>query len=120
MMSLLINVGGLFLIAVIAWWFWFAGRRSGGERYSGAMEILVRDGVYDPDHIEVPAGQAVTLHFRREDPSPCAEYVVFADLDISAQLAVDTVTALPLPKLRKGKYPFTCQMKMYRGVLEAK
>ncbi|MFD1217570.1 MULTISPECIES: cupredoxin domain-containing protein [Microbulbifer] len=116
-MSLLINIAGLVLIVAIVWWFWLAGRRSKGEHYSDSLEILVRDGVYEPDRIEVPAGQAITLHFRREDPSPCAEYVVFADLDISQQLTVDAVTDLRLPALEKGEYPFTCQMQMYRGVL---
>lgn len=118
-MSLLVNIFGLLLIAAIVWWFWLAGRKNGGEHYTDTLEILVKDGVYDPDRIEVPAGEEITLHFRREDPSPCAEYVVFTDLDISKQLTVHKVTELSLPALQKGEYPFTCQMKMYRGLLVA-
>jgi plastocyanin domain-containing protein len=80
-------------------------------------EILVRDGVYEPDHIRLPAGEAATLYFRREDPSPCAEYVLFPDLEVSAQLAVDERTPVRLPPAEPGRYPFTCQMQMYRGTL---
>lgn len=119
MMSLAINLTGLLLIVAIVWWFWLAGRHGGGARFSESLEVRVKDGVYEPDRIEVPAGHEVTLHFRREDPSPCAEYVVFSDLEISAELAVNQVTDVPLPALEKGEYPFTCQMKMYRGLLIA-
>lgn len=119
MMSVVVNVGGLLLIAVIAWWFWMAGRRSAAETYQASLVVQVKDGVYDPDRIQVPVGQEITLRFKREDPSPCAEYVVFSDLDISAQLSVHEITEVVLPKLEKGEYPFTCQMKMYRGLLVA-
>lgn len=119
MMSLIVNCVGVVLILTIVWWFWLAGRKGGAEHYSDTMEILVKDGVYDPDRIEVSSGQKVTLYFRREDSSPCAEYVMFSDLDISKQLAVGQVTELQLPALDKGEYPFTCQMKMYRGTLIA-
>ena len=118
-MSVVVNLGGLLLIAAIVWWFWMAGRKSSAETYQASLIIQVKDGVYDPDRIQVPAGQEITLRFQREDPSPCAEFVVFADLEVSARLSVHEVTEVELPKLEKGEYPFTCQMKMYRGVLVA-
>lgn len=118
-MSILVNLAGLLLIAVIVWWFWIAGKKSSGAHYQESLVIEVKDGVYQPERIEVPAGQEITLQFQREDPSPCAEYVIFDDLDISAQLGVHTTTSVRLPELEKGEYPFTCQMKMYRGLLVA-
>ncbi|WP_295803459.1 cupredoxin domain-containing protein [uncultured Microbulbifer sp.] len=117
MMTLAVNILGLLLIAAIVWWFWLAGRQISAAHFSESLEVMVKDGVYEPDTIEVPAGRPITLHFRREDPSPCAEYVVFPDLDISRQLAVHEATEVSLPALDTGKYPFTCQMKMYRGTL---
>ncbi|MFV8783956.1 cupredoxin domain-containing protein [Microbulbifer sp. SA54] len=119
MISALINIAGLLLIAAIVWWFWIAGKKSSGERYQESLVIRVNDGVYEPDHITVPAGQAVVLQFLREDPSPCAEYVVFSDLDISTRLPVHETVEVKLPALEAGEYPFTCQMKMYRGLLVA-
>nr|WP_255775281.1 cupredoxin domain-containing protein [Microbulbifer sediminum] len=117
---MLINISGLLLIAAIVWWFWLA--QSGQDKASVNVgdeqtEILVRDGVYEPDHIRLPAGKPATLYFRREDPSPCAEYVLFPDLEVSAQLAVGERTQVQLPAAEPGKYPFTCQMQMYRGSL---
>ncbi|HEY8568713.1 cupredoxin domain-containing protein [Microbulbifer sp.] len=119
MMSVLVNVLGLLLILGIAWWFWLAGRKSPLQHYQESLVILVKDGVYEPDRIEVPAGREIILNFQREDASPCAEYVVFPDLNISKQLPVNQITEVQLPKLEKGEYPFTCQMKMYRGLLVA-
>ena len=120
MMSFLINAGGLLLIAAIAWWFWFAGRHSAGEHYQASLVIQVKDGVYEPDRIAVSEGQKISLQFQREDPSPCAEYVVFPDLDISKKLAVHETTDISLPAMAAGEYPFTCQMQMYRGTLVVK
>ncbi|KUJ83565.1 cupredoxin domain-containing protein [Microbulbifer flavimaris] len=124
MLTLIVNLAGLLLIAAIVWWFWLTGRTgdaaAAGPVPATSVEILVKDGVYDPDHITLPAGSAATLQFRREDPSPCAEYVLFPDLEVSAQLAVHEVTEVQLPAAGPGKYPFTCQMQMYRGLLEIK
>ncbi|MFC6633103.1 cupredoxin domain-containing protein [Microbulbifer taiwanensis] len=116
-MSLLINLLGLALIAGIVWWFWLAKRRPSVEAAEPAALILVKDGVYEPERIHIAAGAETKLHFLREDPSPCAEYVVFADLDVSAQLAVGRETLVHLPPLAAGEYEFTCQMRMYRGRL---
>ena len=117
MMSLLINISGFVLIAAIVWWFWIAGRSAAGARYQESLVIQVKDGIYDPDRIEVAAGEEISLQFKREDPSPCAEYVVFPDIDISKKLAVHATTEVSLPPLQAGEYPFTCQMQMYRGTL---
>ncbi|WP_323845509.1 cupredoxin domain-containing protein [Microbulbifer magnicolonia] len=119
MLALLINGIGLVLIAAILWWFWLGPRRQTAAAVSGAerLQILVKDGVYEPDHIRLPAGEAATLHFRREDPSPCAEWVLFPDLEVSAQLSVHSDTAVKIPAAEPGEYPFTCQMQMYRGTL---
>ncbi|AMX03339.1 cupredoxin domain-containing protein [Microbulbifer thermotolerans] len=117
-MSLLVNLSGLALIAAIVWWFQLLKRSPAADKAAEAAAlIVVRDGIYEPGCIRVAAGRETELRFLREDPSPCAEYVVFADLDISAQLAVGRETAVSLPPLTAGEYEFTCQMRMYRGTL---
>ncbi len=120
MLNLLINLAGLLLIAVIVWWFWLSPRaKKSPQVQSGeTLEILVKDGVYQPNRIQLPAGRAAILRFRREDAGPCAEYVLFPDLEVSAQLTVNRETAVQIPPSEPGEYPFTCQMQMYRGVLE--
>jgi plastocyanin domain-containing protein len=90
-MSLFVNLVGLVLMALVVWWFWLSHRKS--------------------------TAQALTLHFDRRDPSPCAEQVIFQGLDTSAFLETGKTTTLTLDNLPAGKHRFTCQMQMYQGTL---
>ena len=115
-MTIVINLLGLVLIGVIIWWFWLAKTQS-VKANSQPIDILVNDGVYQPAHIEAVVGQPLTLRFLRKDPSLCAEKVIFADFDISADLPVDEYKELLIMPDKKGEFAFTCQMQMYRGTL---
>jgi plastocyanin domain-containing protein len=110
-----VNVLGIALIALVAWWFWWPRQRAGAVAGSGVVDVVVADGVYTPDTISVVAGQPLKLRFVRRDPSACAEQVVFAELGVSADLRLDRPTVVGLPPLEPGRYGFTCQMGMYRG-----
>lgn len=114
-----INIGGLVAIALIIWWFWVVKPKSRKESGVQPIDVLVSDGVYTPARIEVPVGRPIVLRFLRKDPSPCAEKVVFDDFGISADLAVGEKTDVTVIPGKAGEYEFTCQMKMYRGVLVA-
>lgn len=115
-MHFLINFVGILLVIFIVWWFWFSHQKT--VRINNAViSIEVKDGVYIPARIEVPAHQDITLEFLRKDASSCAEYVVFDALNIQAQLPLNKKHLIYLGKLNPGKYTFTCQMKMYRGEL---
>ena len=118
-MDWLVNLGGLLVIGLIAWWFWYSKPR--GRKESGAqpIDVVVDNGVYTPARIEVPVGRPIILRFLRKDASPCAEKVIFDDLGISADLPVDEKTDVIVTPQKPGEYEFTCQMKMYRGVLAA-
>ena len=116
---LAINIAGLLLIALIVWWFWLYKSES-DTKSGGDAVIHVANGIYDPAHISITSGQPSTLRFLRMDESPCAAVVVFADLDMSQELTVGEVSEVALPALPPGKYPFTCQMQMYRGDLTVK
>ncbi len=115
-----INLTGLALIGLIVWWFWLY--RPPAQRAAGTqpIEITVADGVYTPARIEVQPGKPVRLRFLRQDPSPCAEKVLFDSLGVSVDLPVgkslDVIVTPPQP----GEYEFTCQMRMYRGTLIAR
>lgn len=116
----LVLLGGLTLIAGIAWFFW--GPRGRGQRaavtssgYQEAM-VLVKGG-YTPDVIVVQHGKPVRLNFRREETAACSEMVVFGDFGKSARLPTgETVPVEFLPD-KPGEYEFTCQMGMLRGKL---
>ena len=118
--EVLVVLGGLTLIAGIAWFFW--GPRKGGFRppvtssgYQEAM-ILVKGG-YTPDIVIVQHGKPVRLNFRREETAACSEMVIMADFGKSAKLPEgETVPVEFLPE-KAGEYEFTCQMGMLRGKL---
>lgn len=116
---LIINGIGLLLIALIIYWFWMAKPKS-LKADKNTVDILVNDGVYTPARIEIEAGKPVTLNFLREDPSPCAEKVLFSALNISEDLPINKRKAIELNIEQPGEYEFTCQMQMYRGSLIVK
>ena len=111
-----INLTGLLLIGLIAWWFWFYRPETVTAGNDGLL-VEVVDGVYQPAHIEVKQGQPVTLRFLRKDPSPCAAVVQFPDFGISRELPVNKEVTVDLPAMLPGTYPFHCQMNMYQGTL---
>lgn len=116
-MDVIVNTTGIALIAAIVWWFWLA--RPVARRFSSAqpIEVVVADGSYSPARIELPTGKPTTLRFVRKDPSPCAEQVVFRDLNVSADLVLDEPVEVTITLPAPGEYTFTCQMQMYRGTL---
>ena len=118
-MIILVNlIAGLLFIFII-WWFWLSTPRS-EKITSDVVEVIVENGVYAPSRIEVNQGQALKLRFIRKDASPCAEKVIFEDLNLSADLDVDQAYEIEIPTNDKGEHIFTCQMRMYRGSLVIK
>ena len=118
-MILLVNIVAIFLFVFIVWWFWLSSPRA-QKSDAEVIDILVSNGVYSPANIEVKQGQKLTLSFLRKDASPCAEKVIFNDLNLSADLPVDKKIEIKIPTEKKGEFSFTCQMQMYRGTLSVK
>lgn len=114
-MMLWINLLGLLLIALIVWWFWLYKPQE--VLSEPGLTVRVENGVYNPARLKVPANAAFTLQFLRKDASPCAEVVVFPELDISENLPLGQSKEVLLPALQPGTYHFHCQMQMYRGEL---
>lgn len=117
----IINLLGIVLIILIVWWFWLYSsknkQKTGADKGHGEINIIVQDGVYQPSTIALSANTSTTLKFIRKDPSPCAETVIFPDLEISEELPLNKAFEITLPKMKKGKYIFHCQMQMYKGYL---
>jgi plastocyanin domain-containing protein len=111
----IINTIGLVLIAFIVWWFWLAKAKPRTAGQDTAIEIVADNGVYSPAVIEVKKGQPVTLRFIRKDANPCAEKVIFSDINVSADLELNQPKELTLTLDNGGEHEFTCQMGMYRG-----
>ncbi len=120
MIDLVVNAAGLVLLGLIVWWFWFSKPQARVAAGAGPIDILVDNGVYTPARIQVPTGKPATLRFLRNDPSPCAEKVLFDDFGVTADLAVGKPTEVTITPEKPGDYEFTCQMRMYRGVVVAR
>lgn len=116
-MMWLVNLGGILCIAGIVWWFWLYKPKTAEVSGEKPAMVTVENGVYQPARIQFPANRALALEFFRKDASPCAEMVIFPDLAISQELAINKATPVRLPPLKPGNYEFHCQMNMYRGEL---
>jgi len=116
MTTLVINLAGLIIIGLIIWWFVIA--KPATKKVKGnKVTVYVRHGVYEPARIEVDDAKNLTLAFIRQDDSPCSEYVIFENLNKSAQLPLNQAHHVNLSIDKPGEYPFTCQMGMYKGKL---
>ena len=83
----------------------------------GAIEIVVKDGVYQPSTIKIAANKDTTITFTRVDASSCSETLLIPDLDINATLVLNKKVSVAIPASLPGRYAFHCQMKMYLGEL---
>ena len=113
---LYVNIVGILIIAFIIWWFWLY-KPSTSKIDEGSLIISVANGVYTPSQIRLDAGSKSQLTFLREDQSPCAETVIFPELQLSQTLPIGKRQEIKLPILEPGSYEFHCQMQMYRGQL---
>ena len=114
---ILANIAGLLIIGFIVWWFWLYRPPAAAVQAGGTVEVRVKDGSYDPAFITAELGKPLRLRFIREDATPCAEYVLFEDFGIQQRLPLGEPVEFTITPDRAGRFDFTCQMQMYRGVL---
>lgn len=120
MTPIIVNLLGVSLIGLIIYWFWLSTPRKITASQSVPIEIRVKDGVYTPSYIETKKGDTIRLRFVREDPSPCAEKVIFNSLNKSLELPLNGSADIELHPEEAGEIDFTCEMQMYRGKLSVK
>lgn len=113
-------LGGLALIALINWYFFFSEGESAlaavGSGDVAEVPIVVQGG-YSPSTVRVPAGARVRLVFDRREDSSCSEEVVIPAFGIRKFLPAHDRRVVELPTVAPGKYGFTCGMNMLRGTL---
>lgn len=115
-MMVFINLAGFLLIALIVWWFWLYKPKA-VLLQDNNLVITVENGTYSPAHIKLEKNQSAVLTFIRKDASPCAEMVLFPELDISETLPLNKPVEISLAQVKEGDYDFHCQMQMYKGKL---
>ena len=119
-MSILINSFAITIIFFIIWWFWLSKTKISKAIHSNEFDITVDNGVYVPSVIEAETGKPLILRLFRNDPNPCAEKIIFNELNVNKDLPLHVETTLKLDVEQPGEYEFTCQMGMYRGRLIVK
>lgn len=116
-MSFIINLTALFLGIFIIWWFWITCNKKAHVAGKQVIEVILENGVFQPELIHVRLNQPLHLRFIRRDPSPCAQMVIFNDFSLSAELVVGEPNDLMLVPDQQGEFVFSCQMAMYQGRL---
>lgn len=117
--EIIVMVGGIFLIALVLWYFFGEREKVSAERNeSGVQEIdITVKGGYSPDRIVVKHGMPVKLNFYRDETSSCSEQVIIGDLGIARDLPAFKTTAVEFTPEKAGEFSFTCGMNMLHGKL---
>ncbi len=117
--KLIVDIAGIILILLVAWYFWFSKKEGEKVGESGGVQeafITVKGG-YTPDVIIVKAGKPLRLIFERKESSPCSERVIFKDFDVSKLLPEGEKVIVEFTPEKAGEFEFACQMGMFRGRL---
>lgn len=120
--------GAAVSIALVNWYFFFAGQTVAVAAPSMAMgavagtaaipEVVITvDGGYAPNTVRARAGQPLRLVFDRQDDSSCSEEVVIPAFGIRTYLPTGQRTAIEVTPTEAGRIPFTCGMGMLKGTI---
>lgn len=126
-LDLIVIVSGITAIALVNWWFFFAGRTvaapapapvAGAADSSALPEVVITvDGGYAPNTVRAKAGQRLRLIFDRTDDSSCSDEVVIPALGIKQYLPTGERTLIDITPTEAGRIPFTCGMGMLKGTI---
>jgi Cu+-exporting ATPase len=113
-----VTLGGIVLIAVLAWFFFGPKKARQAEIRGGFQEIKITvKGGYSPDVIRVKEGVPLRLVFDRQEASDCSSRVVFPDFQVSKSLPAFGTTTLEFTPNKSGEFGFACGMNMLHGTL---
>ncbi|MCL4239815.1 MAG: heavy metal translocating P-type ATPase [Dehalococcoidia bacterium] len=113
-----VTLGGLAIIAMLAWFFFGPKQARRAELRGGVQEIAITvKGGYSPDLIRVLQGVPVRLVFDRQEGSDCTSRVVFPDFRISKSLPAFQRTSVEFTPERTGSFGFACGMNMVHGTI---
>ncbi|MDA1035623.1 MAG: HAD-IC family P-type ATPase, partial [Chloroflexi bacterium] len=113
-----VTVGGVLLIAILAYFF-FGPKKSKSAAMVGntqEIEITVKGG-YSPNIIRVREGVPVRLKFNRQEAGDCSFRVVLPDFKLSKSLAAFKTTTVEFTPDHAGEFGFACGMNMLHGTL---
>lgn len=122
MMLTLLIIDGLAIAVVvfIVWWFWLHKPAAATGQGQDSIDIVLANGGFSPARIEIPSGKDIRLRILRRDPDPATGQLVFSQLGITSELALDKQTEVTLNVAEPGEYDFSCQNQTAHGTLVAR
>lgn len=83
-----------------------------------SFTVEVRDGVFKPKHLEIPAGRRVKIELVNHGPGPLE--FENDEMHIEKVLAAGARSFIVLPALAPGRYEFVDEFNPVSGVLEVR
>jgi hypothetical protein len=80
-----------------------------------SYEIVIRDGRFTPDRLEVPAGGRIKLVLKNEGPGPLE--FENDELRVEKVLSAGATSFVVLPPLKPGEHEFVDEFNPVTGVL---
>jgi plastocyanin domain-containing protein len=84
---------------------------------SGVADVTVTEKGFEPDRIQVNAGQQVTLRFTRKVAQTCADAVEVQGDPVRHMLPMNAAVDVKVTAPKSGELAFACPMNMYRGAI---
>lgn len=112
--TLILNaVAGLIILLII--WLFSTLHTAPLPGVDSPIVVLIKEGVFTPSLIQVPAGKNIRLQFLRRDAAPCAGSLLFPQLNASYRLPMNQLVEIILPALQPGEVDFFCPSGKFRG-----
>ena len=106
----------LLALLFLAWSGMLLGGNAVAAEELPAFEIVVRDGVFSPKTLEVPAGRRVKLVLVNEGPGPLE--FENDEMRIEKVIGAGARSFVVLPKLKPGEYDFVDEFNPITGELK--
>lgn len=104
------------LLALVCWANGCADRAS--QNQSGAVNMSVTEGGFDPDHLKVKKGQPLKLVITRKTDATCAKAIVIDEYNIHVDLPLDKPVTVAFTPTKSGQLKYGCAMdKMISGIM---
>jgi plastocyanin domain-containing protein len=88
------------------------GEQSGAP---GTKYVTVTEKGFEPDLIQVAAGEQVTLRFTRKAERTCADAVQIEGDPVKHALPLNAPVDVKVTAPKSGQLAFACPMNMYKG-----
>jgi hypothetical protein len=80
-----------------------------------SLQLSIRDGVFSPQRLEVPAATRIKLVLKNEGPGPLE--FENAEMNIEKVLAAGAESFVVLPRMKPGEYEFVDEYNIVTGVM---